>query len=176
MSQVIYQEKYSDPTVYIPWYYVDLSNGYLRIPLEDIKTGEYKLEVKTIIDQIPNHIFKSYPDLIVKKNSENYSSSISATTIPVGNTTALTITRPSSTEKAKVYVDGVKYGEYPFNSENITLNTSELDFGKHFVSVKYSTSEYEITYSETYTIIVSQYQNPNMNVSISKSKITPNGQ
>ncbi len=99
VSQVIYQEKYSDPTVYIPWYYVDLSNGYLRIPLEDINTGEYKLEVKTIIDQIPNHIFKSYPDLIVKKNSENYSSSISATTIPVGNTTALTITGPSSTEK-----------------------------------------------------------------------------
>lgn len=172
VTQRIDPDKYTDPTVYIPWFYVDLSNGYLRIPLEDVKTGKYKLEVTTVIDQIPNHTFKSFPDLIVKKNSEGYSSSISATTIPAGNTTTLRITGPSSAKNATVYVDGVKYGQYPLNSENISLNTSELDFGKHFVSVKYSTSEYEVTYSETYTLIVSQYQNPNMNVSISKSKIS----
>lgn len=131
----------------------NLTKGYGIYSLENLSKGNYILNVRCTVDQIPQE-FSGHAHIEVNDNSPGYSSAISSDSITLGDLVTLTLTGKISGKNAVVFVDGFKYGEFPFTSGNISVAIPNLNIGQHRITIKHESQGNEYRYSETYLVNV----------------------
>ena len=128
-----------------------ITNGYARISLSKLTEGVHRF----IIDcTFGNYELVNYDETYVvnvHKNSANFASSISASSLTVGNPVSVRLNGPVASGDAVIYLDGDKYRTVPFNGQ-ITESISGLSAGTHYITVKFNDGN--SYYSKTYQVNV----------------------
>ena len=129
---------------------VKIVNGHGWIPLDKLTNGSHSFQLE--------YKFGTYEDvdtfkITVKNNSPEFKSSLSATTIPYGNSITVKLTGPKSSGYVEIYIDNRYAKSAKFGSGSIQESISGLSLGNHRVTIQYS-DDSDLFFSKTYNVVV----------------------
>ena len=130
-----------------------ITNGYGKLSLSELTEGTHKLYVEYMFGNTYNdaEVELELHSVTVHKNSANFTSSISPSSLTVGNPVSVRLNGPALSGDVVIYLDGDMYKTLPFNGQ-ISESISGLSAGAHYITVKFNGSG--SFYSKTYQVNV----------------------
>ncbi len=130
---------------------VNIVNGKAWIPLGKLTEGNQALQLE--------YKFGTWEDVktftvVVKKNSKEFKSSLSKTTITYGKSITAKLTGPKADGYAEILLDNSYFKDVRFNFGKLEESISGLKVGKHRITIQYSDSDSNLFYSTTYKVTV----------------------
>jgi len=117
---------------------VNVVNGYAVFSLKGLSEGSHRFYLNYTVNGITGDEDGILVDVL--KNTNGFSSSLSASKIYVDKSATLTVKGPSGSGKVKVYLDGVLYKRPSLSSGKVKLTFSKLKAGTHKIDVLYQKS------------------------------------
>lgn len=117
---------------------VNVVNGYAVFSLKGLSEGYHRFYLNYTINGITGDEDEIRVEVL--KNTNGFSSSLSASKIYVDKSATLTVKGPSGSGKVKIYLDGALYKRPSLSTGKAKLTFSKLKAGTHKINVLYQKS------------------------------------
>ena len=117
---------------------VNVVNGYAVFSLKGLSEGSHRFYLNYTVNGITGDEDGILVDVL--KNTNGFSSSLSASKIYVDKSATLTVKGPSGSGKVKIYLDGELYKRPSLSTGKAKLTFSKLKAGTHKIDVLYQKS------------------------------------
>lgn len=133
---------------------VNILKGYAWIPLDGLTKGSHPLQLE--------YNYGTYEDVYplivnVRDNNPEFKSSLSATTIIIGDSITAKLIGPKADGYANIYVDNGYFKSVRFNFGSMEEVISGLSIGAHRITIQYTNYDSNLFYSITYYVVVKDH-------------------
>lgn len=148
-----------------------LINGFARVSLENLTSGQYDIQFDLPIDQLDGMDLGKLGHMVtVKDNPSGYECNISATKILTGESVTVTLKGANVTnDTVFLVVDGVKYKNITFNNGTATSIIKDLSVGEHYITTILRTEIFvwgTDQYSNTFVVNVVNPIDPDLKITV----------
>ena len=142
---------------------LDIVDGSCEIPLDSLKSGNYKLYLNISTNRYQNEYSIN---VNVNDNSDDIAVDVGPNMILSSEKVLINFKGPKSNVKVNIYLDGEKYGSFDLSNGVISQNIENLSIGSHNIKITYVSGDK--FYSNTFTITVKK----KLDTKISSAKLT----